>query len=129
MNDAQTPLYIALISVHGLIRGENLELGRDADTGGQTLYVLELAQALSEQPQVGKVELITRRIEDAAVADDYAAAKETINDKLSIIRIDAGPNGYLPKEQLWDHLDSFADNGQLFPTTKQTANSAAQSLC
>ncbi|MEX1199481.1 MAG: HAD family hydrolase [Methylophaga sp.] len=110
MSEQKTPLYIALISVHGLIRGDDLELGRDADTGGQTLYVLELAQALSEQSQVAKVELITRRVEDAAVADDYAVAEETINDKFSIIRIEAGPPGYLPKEQLWDHLDSFADN-------------------
>ncbi|MDT8311147.1 MAG: HAD family hydrolase [Methylophaga sp.] len=110
MNNSQAPLYIALISVHGLIRGQNLELGRDADTGGQTLYVLELAQALSEQPQVAKVELITRRVEDAAVDNDYAIIEETINDKLSIIRIEAGPPCYLPKEQLWDHLDSFADN-------------------
>ncbi len=110
MNDQKTPLYIALISVHGLIRGEDLELGRDADTGGQTLYVLELAQALSEQSQVAKVELITRRVQDTAVADDYAVAEETINDKFNIIRIEAGPRGYLPKEQLWDHLDSFADN-------------------
>ena len=34
-------LYILLISIHGLIRGSNLELGRDADTGGQTKYVVE----------------------------------------------------------------------------------------
>jgi len=27
-------LYIQLISIHGLIRGEDPELGRDADTGG-----------------------------------------------------------------------------------------------
>ena len=40
-------LKIALISLHGLIRGENLELGRDEDTGGQTRYVLELARALA----------------------------------------------------------------------------------
>lgn len=110
MNDAETPLYIALLSIHGLIRGQDLELGRDADTGGQTLYVLELAQALSEQPQVAKVELITRCVDDHAVDDDYANPEETINDKLSIIRIEAGPPGYLPKEQLWEHLDSFADN-------------------
>ncbi|MFT5825272.1 MAG: sucrose-phosphate synthase, partial [Yoonia sp.] len=42
---------IALISLHGLIRGENLELGRDEDTGGQTRYVLELARALAESPE------------------------------------------------------------------------------
>jgi hypothetical protein len=28
-------LYIVLISLHGLVRGENMELGRDSDTGGQ----------------------------------------------------------------------------------------------
>ena len=28
-------LYLVLVSMHGLIRGENMELGRDADTGGQ----------------------------------------------------------------------------------------------
>ena len=29
-------IYPLLISVHGLIRGHDLELGRDSDTGGQT---------------------------------------------------------------------------------------------
>jgi sucrose-phosphate synthase len=28
-------LYVVLISMHGLVRGENMELGKDADTGGQ----------------------------------------------------------------------------------------------
>ncbi|KAG0489840.1 hypothetical protein HPP92_006703 [Vanilla planifolia] len=28
-------LYLVLISLHGLVRGENMELGRDSDTGGQ----------------------------------------------------------------------------------------------
>jgi sucrose-phosphate synthase len=40
-----------MISVHGLIRGRDLELGRDADTGGQTLYVVELIRALAEYPK------------------------------------------------------------------------------
>jgi uncharacterized protein YbaP (TraB family) len=46
---SETGLHILLLSVHGLIRGHDLELGRDADTGGQTLYVVELARALAEQ--------------------------------------------------------------------------------
>lgn len=37
-----SPIYILMISVHGLIRANDLELGRDADTGGQTTYVVEL---------------------------------------------------------------------------------------
>ena len=103
-------LYIALISIHGLIRGHNLELGRDADTGGQTLYVVELARALSQMPQVAQVDLFTQRVEDDQVSPDYAVPLEPLNEKLRIVRIEAGPEQYLPKEQLWDHLDSFADN-------------------
>lgn len=110
MSERNGGLYIALISVHGLIRGTNLELGRDADTGGQTLYVLELAQALSETPEVDKVELFTRLVRDDKVADSYAQPVEAVNNKLSIVRIEAGPDEYIYKEQLWDHLDTFSDN-------------------
>ena len=45
-------LHLILISVHGLIRGHDLELGRDPDTGGQTLYVVELARARPDLPIV-----------------------------------------------------------------------------
>lgn len=103
-------LYIALISIHGLIRGRDLELGRDADTGGQTKYVVDLTLALSRLPNVKRVDLVTRRIVDDSVAEDYAEPIEKLNDKAQIIRVDAGPPGYLAKEQLWDHLDCFTDN-------------------
>lgn len=101
---------IVLLSLHGLIRGHDLELGRDADTGGQTLYVVELAQALARQPEVKRVDLVTRRVEDASLDPDYAEPIEVLSEKLRIVRIEAGPPGYIAKEQLWDHLDSFADN-------------------
>ncbi len=103
-------LYIALLSIHGLIRGKDLELGRDADTGGQTLYVLELAQALARHTDVGRVDLITRRVVDQQVAADYAQPEERLSENLRIVRIDAGPDEYIAKEQLWDHLDGFSDN-------------------
>lgn len=102
--------YVLLISIHGLIRGDELELGRDADTGGQTKYVLDLARSLAGRDDVQQVDLVTRRIDDPAVSSDYAVPVERLSDKLRIIRIDAGPDEYLPKEQLWDHLDSFTDN-------------------
>jgi len=110
MAAAESNLYLLLISVHGLIRGHDLELGRDADTGGQTLYVVELARALGECDEVERVDLVTRRVVDPAVSDDYAEREERLSDTVRIVRIDAGPDGYIPKEQLWDHLDSFTDN-------------------
>lgn len=110
MSQRSKGLTIALLSIHGLIRGRDLELGRDADTGGQTLYVVELAHALAQHPDVRRVVLLTRRIIDARVSVDYSRGVEVLGDKLQIVRIDAGPPDYLPKEQLWDHLNSFADN-------------------
>lgn len=102
--------YILLISVHGLIRGENLELGRDADTGGQTKYVLELARALVKNPQVARVDLLTRLIKDPKVDADYAQPRELIGDRAQIVRIECGPEEYIAKEMLWDYLDNFADH-------------------
>ncbi|MFT7234601.1 MAG: sucrose-phosphate synthase [Methylophagaceae bacterium] len=110
MNTQNNQLYIALISVHGLIRGENLELGRDADTGGQTLYFLELAHALSKLPEVGQVDLFTRRVIDDSVDDEYQQSEELLSDNCRIVRIEAGPENYIPKEQLWEYLDTFSDN-------------------
>lgn len=109
-NSSPAPLYIVLISVHGLIRSRDLELGRDADTGGQTKYVVELAKALAKQPNVGRVDLVTRQVIDTEVAKDYALPTEPLAENAQIVRIEAGPEGYIRKEELWDHLDSFTDN-------------------
>ena len=104
-------LYIAMVSVHGLIRGHGLELGRDADTGGQTKYVVELTQALSRQPGVAGVDLFTRLVSAPEVDRDYTQQIEDLGDGARIVRVVAGPvEEYIPKEALWDHLDSFADN-------------------
>jgi sucrose-phosphate synthase len=111
MADTDSPLlYPLLISIHGLIRGANLELGRDADTGGQTKYVVDLARALSESDRVERVDLVTRRVIAAEVDADYGRPVEALGKDAAIVRIDAGPNAYIPKEQLWDYLDVFTDN-------------------
>lgn len=108
------PLYIVLISVHGLIRGHNLELGRDADTGGQTKYVVELARALGERTDVEKVILLTRRVIDNQVSPDYAQLVEPLSEKSCIQRIECGEQKYLRKEMLWDSLENFSDNALAF---------------
>ena len=103
-------LYIVLISVHGLIRGNNLELGRDADTGGQTKYVVELARALGKHPDVQRVDLITRQVFDQKVDPDYAEPHEVLSENATIVRLPCGPRRYLRKEVLWPHLDGLVDN-------------------
>ena len=112
MNDSETarpPLRIALISLHGLIRGHEPELGRDADTGGQIKYVLELARELGTRDEVECVELITRQIFDDKVGPDYAQVEESLGPKAKIIRLPFGPKRYLRKEALWPYLEMFVD--------------------
>jgi sucrose-phosphate synthase len=102
-------LYIMSLSVHGLVRSEAPELGRDADTGGQVSYVIDEARALAAHPEVEHVDLITREIRDRNVDNTYARPFEPISDNAQIVRLPFGPRRYLRKESLWPHLDTLLD--------------------
>jgi len=102
-------LYIQLFSIHGLVRGENLELGRDADTGGQVTYVLELGRHLARLEGVRQVDLFTRWISDKSVSEDYSRRVEEVEDKFRIVRIRCGGTRYRRKELLWPYLDEYVD--------------------
>lgn len=112
-------LYLQLFSIHGLIRGQSLELGRDADTGGQTKYVVELANALAKHEDIAQVDLVTRLIRDKAVSEDYAKPVEELSDNARIVRIQCGGRKYLRKELLWPHLEEFIDKSIKFLTTQE----------
>lgn len=102
-------IYILMISMHGLIRANNMELGKDADTGGQTTYVVELARHLAKHRDVEKVDLLTRLIEDPSVSEDYSKPVEPLGDDVRIARLPFGPKRYLRKELLWPHLNQAVD--------------------
>ncbi|KAF6158106.1 hypothetical protein GIB67_014900 [Kingdonia uniflora] len=117
-------LYIVLISLHGLIRGENMELGRDSDTGGQVKYVVELARALGSMPGVYRVDLLTRQVSAPEVDWSYGEPTEMLTLGSSegyteetgessgayIVRIPFGPRDkYIQKELLWPHISEFVD--------------------
>ncbi|KAF2910216.1 hypothetical protein DAI22_11g084900 [Oryza sativa Japonica Group] len=119
-------LYIVLISIHGLVRGENMELGRDSDTGGQVKYVVELARALAATPGVHRVDLLTRQISCPDVDWTYGEPVEMLTVPAAdaddedggggssggayIVRLPCGPRDkYLPKESLWPHIPEFVD--------------------
>ncbi|XP_065849699.1 probable sucrose-phosphate synthase 1 [Euphorbia lathyris] len=116
--------YIVLISLHGLIRGENMELGRDSDTGGQVKYVVELARALGSMPGVYRVDLLTRQVSAPDVDWSYAEPTEMLNpinydnsmqelgesSGAYIIRLPMGPpDKYIQKELLWPYIPEFVD--------------------
>jgi len=110
----ENPLYILMISPHGLIRGNNMELGRDADTGGQTTYMVELVRALARHCDVGQVDLLTRLIDDPAVSTDYSQPIEEVSNGARILRLPFGPSHYIRKELLWPHLDQLVDRSLHF---------------
>ncbi|KAI7754553.1 hypothetical protein M8C21_013447, partial [Ambrosia artemisiifolia] len=112
------------LNLHGLIRGENMELGRDSDTGGQVKYVVELARALASMPGVYRVDLLTRQVACPEVDSSYGEPIEMLcphnpddmADEIGessgayIIRIPFGPREkYIPKELLWPHIPEFVD--------------------
>ncbi|KAF0916521.1 hypothetical protein E2562_007599 [Oryza meyeriana var. granulata] len=115
-------LYIVLISLHGLVRGDNMELGRDSDTGGQVKYVVELARALAMMPGVYRVDLFTRQVSSPDVDWSYGEPTEMLTSGSTdgegsgesagayIVRIPCGPRDkYLRKEALWPYLQEFVD--------------------
>ncbi|ERN19119.1 probable sucrose-phosphate synthase 3 [Amborella trichopoda] len=124
-DDKAKRLYIVLISLHGLVRGDNMELGRDSDTGGQVKYVVELSRALSMMPGVYRVDLFTRQISSPEVDWSYGEPTEMLtsgsyghrdgrdvgeSSGAYIIRIPCGPRDkYLRKESLWPYVQEFVD--------------------
>jgi len=102
-------LYVLSLTIHGLVRATNIELGRDPDTGGQVSYVVDQARALAEHPSVGRVDVVTRSITDHRVDATYSEPFEPISPGAKIVRIPFGPRRYLRKETLWPHLDSLLD--------------------
>eukprot|EP00897_Mesotaenium_endlicherianum_P008893 jgi/Mesen1/8031/ME000427S07320 len=116
-------LYIVMISLHGLVRGDNMELGRDSDTGGQIKYVVEFARALATMPQVYRVDLLTRQITAGEVDWSYGEPTEMLTTPqydedgdggesagAYIVRIPCGARDkYIQKELLWPHIPEFVD--------------------
>ena len=98
------------LHLHGLIRSNNLELGKDSDTGGQTQYVLELVKSLANTSEIDQVDLVTRLILDSKVDNSYSQEKEFIEPGAQILRFQFGPNKYLRKELLWPYLDELTQN-------------------
>ena len=99
MSDRERGLYVFMLSVHGLIRARAPELGRDADTGGQVTYVLEVARALAQNPQIERVDLATRLIEDASVSADYADPEEEIAPGAKLAPEQSPPTAKVPSSR------------------------------
>lgn len=93
---------IAMLSTHGYF-DPIPQLGR-TDTGGQVVYVLELAKAISK---IGiKVDIYTRWFDKNKKQVDPVPGYPEVN----IIRIKAGPWEFIPKEFIYEVLPVLSTN-------------------
>lgn len=93
---------IAMLSTHGYFDPVPV-LGR-TDTGGQVVYVLELAKAISKTGI--KVDIYTRWFDPEQLQIDPVPDCPDVN----IIRIQAGPWEFIPKEKIYDVLPELSQN-------------------
>lgn len=90
---------ILMLSTHGYV-GAEPELGKP-DTGGQVVYVLELAKRFSRLGH--RVDLVTRRFENQPELD-------VVNDNFRVWRIPFGGREFIRKEDMHEHLGDFVTN-------------------
>jgi mannosylfructose-phosphate synthase len=90
---------ILMLSLHGYV-GAEPELGKP-DTGGQVVYVLELAKRFSRLGY--RVDLVTRRFEKQPEVD-------VINENCRVWRIPFGGSKFVRKEDMHDVLGDFVTN-------------------
>jgi len=90
---------ILMLSLHGYVSAEP-ELGKP-DTGGQVVYVLELAKRFSRLGR--RVDLVTRQFEDQPAVDE-------VNENFRVWRIPFGGPDFIRKEDMHDYLGDFVTN-------------------
>jgi len=93
---------IALISVHG---DPAIEIGKE-EAGGQNVYVRQVGEALSRQGW--QVDMFTRR----STVDQPEIVQHTSHCRT--IRLIAGPQEFIPRDDLFGYLPEFVENFQQF---------------
>jgi glycosyltransferase involved in cell wall biosynthesis len=86
---------IALISVHG---DPSAEIGKE-EAGGQNVYVRQVGEALARQGW--QVDMFTR------LADSHQPTIVQHSERCRTIRIAAGPQQFIPRDELFDYLPTF----------------------
>ncbi len=94
---------IAMVSTHGYVAA-NPPLGA-ADTGGQVVYVLELAKKLALLGY--QVDIWTRRFEGQREI-------EPVSERVRILRMPCGGPDFVPKEYLCEHLAEWNEHALRF---------------
>jgi D-inositol-3-phosphate glycosyltransferase len=93
---------IALISDHG---DPAAEIGRE-EAGGQNVYVRQVGESLAKLGW--QVDMFTRKVRP----DDATIVQHTPHCRT--IRLTAGPEAFVPRDQLMEHMPAFVEAFQKF---------------
>lgn len=96
---SRSPRRIMMISTHGYVAA-NPELGKP-DTGGQVVYILELARCLGRMGL--QIDIYTRQFENQPQV-------ESVGSRVRVIRIPCGGDEFIPKETLCDSIPEWSEN-------------------
>lgn len=75
------------------------------ETGGQVIYVLDLARALAKKGI--KVDIVTRQFNNKPT-------EEVIFPNVKIIRVPGGPNTFIRKEKIFEYIPEMMENLMLY---------------
>lgn len=92
-----------MVSTHGYVAAVP-PLGA-ADTGGQVVYVLELAKKFATLGY--QVDVWTRQFERQPEI-------EVVNERVRVVRVPCGGSAFIPKEYLCEHLPEWVENALRF---------------
>ncbi|MFH1223474.1 MAG: glycosyltransferase [Pseudomonadota bacterium] len=99
-------MHICMINIHGHLKKEGSPIGGHPDSGGQIVYVLNLAYYLGQKGH--KVDLFTRAFKDNKWKGfDVKVEKLASNSNVNVVRIPCGPAGFVSKEEMWPYLSEF----------------------
>ncbi|MES1926828.1 HAD-IIB family hydrolase [Salinisphaera sp. T31B1] len=100
-------MFIMHVALQGCLCAGAVEYGITADTGGHIRYLMQLADASAADPQIDRIDIVTRAFSADFTSVDYQAPCEHRSAKIRVVRL-ATPNpGYLAKEALWPELPAF----------------------
>jgi len=95
---------ICMINIHGHLKANDPPIGIHPDSGGQLVYVLNLAHYLANSGN--QVDLFTRKFVSKKFSG-FDDSIEKVNKNFNIIRIPCGPKEFVMKEEIWPYVDEF----------------------
>lgn len=98
-------MFVLHVALQGCLRGNNMNYGVTADTGGHIRYLMDLVNACEADTTASKIVIATRAFE--GYGDDYERPYERVSDKISIVRLRTQDADYVTKEDMHVQVDAF----------------------